>query len=90
MENDNIPVFVHESMLSRQERTIRRLWVLCIIIFVALVGTNAGWIYYESQWVDESYEMVETSTDGGGDAYGNLISGDNSEVHYGEGQGNED
>lgn len=37
-----VPYFVHEGMLARQERTIKRLWILCIIIFLALIGTNAG------------------------------------------------
>lgn len=40
---ETIPYIVHEDHMVRQERTIRRLWILCIIIFIALVGTNAGW-----------------------------------------------
>ena len=47
---ESIPYVVHEGEMARQERTIKRLWILCIIIFIALVGTNAGWIYYESQF----------------------------------------
>lgn len=60
MDNNNIesvPYLVHEGILVRQERTIKRLWILCIIIFLAFVGSNAAWIYYESQW-----EVVETTT----------------------------
>lgn len=53
MENKTIPYYAHESEVARQERHIRRLWILCIIIFVALIGTNAGWIWYESQWEDQ-------------------------------------
>ena len=63
MSNDNknnlesVSYYVHEEMMVRQERTIKRLWVLCIIIFIAFVLSNAAWIYYESQW-----EVTETTT----------------------------
>lgn len=57
MDNTNIPYIAFESATSRQERTIRRVWILCIILIIALIGTNAGWIYYESQW-----QVVETTT----------------------------
>ena len=56
MDNDNdiiqIPYIVHEGSVARMERTIKRLWVLCIVIFLALVLTNAGWIIYESSFED--------------------------------------
>ena len=53
MENKTIPDYAHESEVARQERHIKRLWILCIIIFAALIATNAGWIWYESQWEDQ-------------------------------------
>lgn len=56
-DNKMIPYIAFESATSRQERTIRRVWILCIILIIALIGTNAGWIYYESQW-----QVVETTT----------------------------
>ena len=55
MENNevkSIPYFVHEGMMARQERTIKRLWILCIIIFLAFVASNAAWIWYENQFMD--------------------------------------
>lgn len=63
-----IPYAVHEGDMARMERANRRLWILCILLFLALVVTNAGWIWYESQWVDvetmtESYES--DASDGG-------------------------
>ena len=39
------------------ERIIKRLWILAIIIFAALIVTNGAWIYYESQ-----LEVVEETT----------------------------
>ena len=74
MEEKIIPYFIHEGMMARQERTIKRLWILCIIIFLALVLTNAGWIYYESQFEEavvttqEVDQDVDTG-DGDGDVY---------------------
>lgn len=51
------------------ERTIRRLWILCIILIVLLAGTNAAWIWYESQFMDESLTVTQDLDSGnGGDA----------------------
>lgn len=55
--NNQVPYIVHEGIVARMERTIRRLWLLCIIVFVAFVVSNALWIYYESQW-----EVVQETT----------------------------
>lgn len=52
-----IPFYVVESMLDRQGLTIKRLWIICILLIVLLVGTNALWLWYESQW--EYYKEVE-------------------------------
>ena len=57
MDNKDVPYIVYEGSMVRQERTIKRLWILAIILIVALVGTNAGWVYYESQW-----QYVDTTT----------------------------
>ena len=54
---EQIPYYVHEGMMVRMERTIKRLWILCIIIFLAFVASNAAWIVYEAQW-----EAVETTS----------------------------
>jgi len=57
MDEKMIPYIAFESATSRQERTIKRLWILCLVLIIALLGTNAGWIFYESQW-----QVVETTT----------------------------
>lgn len=44
-------------MLSQTERTIKRLWILCIILIVLLVGSNIAWILYEQQ-----YETITETT----------------------------
>lgn len=83
-----IPYTVHESDMARMDRQIKRLWIVLIMTIVFLVGSNAAWIWYESQFMDEVTETIETSADGGGNAYGTIVSGDNSEVNYGESEGN--
>ena len=55
--NDNSK-FDHEIAMAVAERTIARLWILCVILVICLIGTNAAWIYYESQ-----FKYVETSQD---------------------------
>ena len=58
MEQKMIPYICHEGDMARAERTIRRLWILCILLVVLLVGTNIAWIHYENQW--ETAETVVT------------------------------
>ena len=48
-----IPFHSHEMDMDRAERANKRLWVIIIVLIVALIGTNAGWLYYESQFTDE-------------------------------------
>ena len=79
MEEKMIPYIAFESATARQERTIRRVWILCIILIVALIGTNAGWIYYESQWqvVENTVtQEVEATADGNSDLNLNTVGGD--------------
>ena len=52
------------------ERTIKRLWILIIILVVLLFGSNVAWIIYESSFVDEVV-TVEAKTDTGGPAIAN-------------------
>lgn len=67
--------FIHDAYVSMAERTIRRLWILCIIIFICFVGSNVLWICYESQWNEVEQEVSQDADSGnnsfvGGDNYG--------------------
>lgn len=66
-ETATIPYFVHEGEMTRMERTNKRLWIALLVIFVALIATNATWIIYENQFTEEtiSYEVQQDSSDGG-------------------------
>ena len=55
------------------ERTIKRLWIVIILLIVLLVGTNVAWLVYEAQWqVAESTEVTQEN-DGG---YNNYVGND--------------
>ena len=54
------------------ERTVKRLWIVIIILVGLLVVTNAGWIYYESQFQTEQVEVRQINDDG----YNNFIGND--------------
>lgn len=70
-QEKNIPYFAHEGMMARMERTIKRLWVLCIILIVLLALTNGAWIWYESQFTDEIMTVTQDSPDGINNFVGN-------------------
>ena len=68
---------VHEDDMARLERTIKRLWILTIILIVSLLGTNGAWLYYESQWEDvAATQDVEATADNGSDLNLNAVGGD--------------
>lgn len=56
--NKDVPYIVHEGEVARLERIIKRLWVMCIIIFLAFMASNCAWIHYSMQ-----FESVEVSQD---------------------------
>lgn len=62
---NDVPYIAHESAQARQERTIKRLWILCIIAFAAFVISNGAWIYYEAQFTDETKISQDIDTDNG-------------------------
>lgn len=78
----DVPYIAFESELARLERIIRKQFVLIIIAICLLVGTNAYWIWYESQFEEVTTTEVTQDLDSGeGDA---II---NDGVHInGEGQ----
>ena len=47
-----VPYRVHTEDMARLERTIKRLYILLILVIVLLCASNAAWIWYESQFED--------------------------------------
>ena len=70
METNSVPYVAHEAALMRQEKTIIRQWVVIILLILLLVGSNAMWIYYESQFSEEvtTQEITQDLDAEGGDA----------------------
>lgn len=68
---NDVPYIVHESEMARLERIIKRQFILIIIAICFLVGTNAYWIWYENQFIDEV-----TVTQENDDGYNNYVDGD--------------
>ena len=69
MDNQNIPYIAFESVQARLERINQKLWIVILVLIVALIGTNAGWIWYESQFEDSVTTTVtqEATSDGNSD-----------------------
>lgn len=74
-----VPYIVHEAAMERNDRVFRRMWAVVILLVVLLVGSNIGWLIYESQFetIEEIVQEVsqETSDNGsnlfvGGDYFG--------------------
>lgn len=72
-QHQPVPYIVHERDMARQERTIRRLWFLCVLMFLAFAASNAAWVWYESQFedvvttIDAQQDGSGTNIVGGGD-----------------------
>jgi hypothetical protein len=59
--------YIHEVYATALERANKRLWILCVILIILFVGTNAGWLYYESQFEDvTTTTTIDAQQDGSG------------------------
>ena len=74
--NVSVPYVVHEAEVSRQERTIKRQWVVIIILICLLFASFGLFVWYESQFETISYDYTQ-------DGEGTNIIGDSNEVNNG-------
>lgn len=58
-ETVSIPYYVAEGMSDRLSATNKRLWILCILLIILLVGSNALWVIYENSF--EDYVVTQES-----------------------------
>lgn len=77
----NVRQYDIDLLSAMAERTIKRLWIIVLVLIIALIGTNGAWLYYQSQFEDVTWtqEVVQDAEDGtnnfvGGDDYGNTES----------------
>lgn len=71
--------WLHESAMVKLDASNKRSFILCVILLIVLLASNGAWIYYESQFQDEtstSIQMIEAEqdADNGGN---NIIVGGN-------------
>lgn len=76
--NINVPYTVFEGEMARSERHIKRLWIALVLCVLALFGTNAGWLIYESQFETYTYEYSQD-----GDGLNNINTGEQGDVFFG-------
>ena len=70
-----VPYVVHESTMARNERHTKSLVRVIVLLIVLLVGSNAGWLIYNSQFEDVE-ETTTTITQDNTDGYNNYIGND--------------
>lgn len=75
----NVPYFIHEGMMARDERTIKRLIIALMITVGLLFLSNMAWLYYWNQYeyVTEDIDLI--SRDGGNASFigenGDIVNG---------------
>ena len=70
---EKIPYIVHESEVARLERTIKRLFVIVIVLIAVVFLSNAIWLYAWNQYEYED-QQISYEQDGNG---ANVIGTDN-------------
>ncbi len=73
----NVPYVVHESAMARMERTIKKLWILILVLIALLAASNVAWLIYESQFdiVEETTEEYEVNQEAVGGSNNSVING---------------
>lgn len=74
-----------ESMKATMERTVKRLWIIVLVLVILLFGSNVAWIIYESQF--ETVDSTEINQDVDTVDGSAFISG-TGDVYYGESEAN--
>ena len=77
MEDKTVSYYFHEEQMNRLEMHNKRLFILTLVIFVALILTNGAWIYHESLYED----VVTTQDISGGE--GDVVVNGVGDINYG-------
>lgn len=68
MEEKDVPFKVYESAQARADERFKKMWIIIITLIVLLVGSNFGWLVYESQYQDvvtTTQTVSQNTADGG-------------------------
>ena len=79
----DIPYIAYEGSLARMERTTTRLFKVIIALIIALVLSNALWLY---AWTRYDYEDTDTETvtySQDGEGYNNINAGIQGDITNG-------
>lgn len=58
-DQKNVPYFVHEGIMARNERTIKRLIYVVVLSIFLMFASNAVWIWYMSGYDIETYDYTQ-------------------------------
>lgn len=65
-----VPFVVHENLRAQMDLHARRLVRVIVLLIVLLVGSNALWLWHDSQYaIERTITEIEQDTDGGGSNY---------------------
>ena len=63
----NVPYAVFEDFKETAKANSLKWFIVCLVLIVLLVGSNIGWLVYESQFevVEETYQEVVQDAENG-------------------------
>ena len=82
-----MPIAQHEKDQNRLMGIIKSLIAVIVILIVLLVGSNVGWLIYESQY-EVVQESTETNIEQDNENGDNNYIGNNGDITYGEAENN--
>ena len=68
----NVRQYDIDLLSAMAERTIKRLWIIILVLIIALIGTNGAWLWWSNQWETvESWEISQENEGGNNNYIGN-------------------
>lgn len=75
--------YIHDAYMSMAERTIRRLWIIIILLIILCAASNVAWVIYEDQFQTVECSDVEAMQNIKADENGNVTINDGVTVDNG-------
>lgn len=76
--NEPISRYAFESAMASHEKTIKRLWIIVLVLIILLAASNGAWIWYESQ-----FEVVDMEIEQKNERGINSYIGNDGDIYYG-------
>lgn len=83
----SVPYAVLEDFKETAKANSLKWFIVCLVLIVLLVGSNIGWLVYESQFEDVVEETYTEDYDIEASDNGNAIYNDDGSVVIGEDKG---